>query len=306
MKTYMRRMFFQHLEERDLFASIIDGDVNGDGNLGALDALIVINELNQNGHGPFGKEQLLQNPLHYYDVNDDGKTTPADVLAVIDLVNANAESLNDAEWPAIPGAHFWGDVNNDGLVTETDLDILIQGITIGPDNPFNHPGVWYDTYMNGVLTHKDIQCLAIALNSEPALDSELLQIIYEAKEAAYIQPGNNQILGTFAYNNTTTQSIRIKISLSIDAPLAARDLVNNIRINGVKGIGYSSGSGSNTPFEEIKFDSMNFTAHQEIQIVADVIPSEAWVHNSKINVWVTDPMLEKYDPFNKISSFLLM
>jgi len=60
-------------------------DVNGDGRIGAIDALIVVNMINQNGSGavPEGTPEDL-----FVDVNADGFVSPSDVLGVVNDVNA--------------------------------------------------------------------------------------------------------------------------------------------------------------------------------------------------------------------------
>jgi len=60
-------------------------DVNGDGDASALDALIIINFLNEFSPGPVGPGD----PLLGYDVNADGQVTALDALLVINELNAN-------------------------------------------------------------------------------------------------------------------------------------------------------------------------------------------------------------------------
>jgi len=60
-------------------------DVNGDGAVTPLDALVVINELNSVGAGPLPSPPATPPP--YYDVNGDGSLSPADALYVINWLN---------------------------------------------------------------------------------------------------------------------------------------------------------------------------------------------------------------------------
>jgi hypothetical protein len=62
-------------------------DVNGDGNVTPLDALVLINHINQHGSGP-----LLPGTrgLSYLDVLGDGNVAPQDVLLVINQLNRMA------------------------------------------------------------------------------------------------------------------------------------------------------------------------------------------------------------------------
>ncbi len=64
-------------------------DVNADGAVNPLDALLVINELNRQQNAPFILED--RGGL-YYDVNDDGLVAPIDALMVINYLN---RSLSD-------------------------------------------------------------------------------------------------------------------------------------------------------------------------------------------------------------------
>jgi uncharacterized delta-60 repeat protein len=62
-------------------------DVNGDGTVAPLDALIVLNYLNANGPGA-----LTGSPTGtktYYDVNGDGSIAPLDALEILNFLNAN-------------------------------------------------------------------------------------------------------------------------------------------------------------------------------------------------------------------------
>jgi hypothetical protein len=64
----------------ELLDAFIRSDVNRDGAITPLDALIVINDLNQNGVRAFIDDRTAD---HALDVNADSQISPADVLAVI-------------------------------------------------------------------------------------------------------------------------------------------------------------------------------------------------------------------------------
>jgi hypothetical protein len=66
-------------------------DVNGDGNITPLDALIIIHRLNNGGAGPLVSPAPQFMPSAFYDVNGDDKLTPLDALNVINLLNRRAE-----------------------------------------------------------------------------------------------------------------------------------------------------------------------------------------------------------------------
>ena len=64
-------------------------DVNNDGKVSPIDALLVINYLNQHGAGPL--PPTYAGP-YYLDVNGDSAVTPLDALEVINYLNANVVS----------------------------------------------------------------------------------------------------------------------------------------------------------------------------------------------------------------------
>jgi hypothetical protein len=83
-------------------------DVNGDGDVTALDVLIVINYINARGSDP-SLPPVSASPPPYYDVNDDGLCTAGDVLEVINFINRNValsfssgEGSADSRGMAIP------------------------------------------------------------------------------------------------------------------------------------------------------------------------------------------------------------
>ncbi len=77
-------------------------DVNGDALVSPLDALIVINELNQAGAGSLGEvgglaRSAAPDPVHMVDVNSDGFASPIDALLIInELQRASDESSPQA------------------------------------------------------------------------------------------------------------------------------------------------------------------------------------------------------------------
>ncbi|MFP6672463.1 MAG: Ig-like domain-containing protein, partial [Pirellulaceae bacterium] len=71
-------------------------DVNGDGLLTPLDALLVINQLNATGGGPLA---VPREPATFYsapDVDNNGQLTPLDALLVINLLNAAVDDIDIA------------------------------------------------------------------------------------------------------------------------------------------------------------------------------------------------------------------
>lgn len=70
--------------ELDFHNADFPEDVDGSGEVSALDALIIINYLNDFGTGPIGEGD----PDRGYDVNGDGEVSPLDALLVINELNA--------------------------------------------------------------------------------------------------------------------------------------------------------------------------------------------------------------------------
>ena len=111
-----RQRTIEPLESRQLMASdwqnhLLIRDVDQSGLVTPLDALILVNEINESGI------RVLQ-PRHvasvqpYYDVNGDGSLTPLDVLAVINAINV----LDDRQPTIVGGLTPESDPNNNDVV----------------------------------------------------------------------------------------------------------------------------------------------------------------------------------------------
>lgn len=74
----------------------LNKDVNGDGFISPIDALLVINELNRRGAGPVVNTGGTsgEGPIPMLDVNGDGMVTPLDVLLIINHLNHNRAVQN--------------------------------------------------------------------------------------------------------------------------------------------------------------------------------------------------------------------
>ncbi len=97
------------------------GDVNHDGHVSPVDALIVINTLNT--LGPFGWPPYKNPRLSdgFLDVNNDQRVSPVDVLIVINRINAATAALGEAS--SIPPV----------------LSTAAEGPTTGVSDPWPHP-----------------------------------------------------------------------------------------------------------------------------------------------------------------------
>ncbi|MCA9131826.1 MAG: cadherin-like domain-containing protein, partial [Planctomycetales bacterium] len=95
----LRKLRLESLEGRRLLAAdlaanhnyIIAEDVNQDFLVSPLDALLVINALNQGGSRSFGEGEVSAEMVAKLDVNGDNYLSPIDVLTVINRLNAEGE-----------------------------------------------------------------------------------------------------------------------------------------------------------------------------------------------------------------------
>ncbi|MEC9095119.1 MAG: dockerin type I domain-containing protein, partial [Planctomycetota bacterium] len=67
-------------------------DINGDGVVSPIDALVVINDLNENGARELPLPGDAEGPPPYLDSSGDGWVTSVDALRVINLLNAQASA----------------------------------------------------------------------------------------------------------------------------------------------------------------------------------------------------------------------
>ena len=100
-RSRLRRLMVESLEDRRLlnidWRNPVDSiDVDNDGSISPLDALVVINYINAGGSGPLPAVHDLSKP--YLDVDGDQSVSPLDVLNVINHLNAQgsgARSLKE-------------------------------------------------------------------------------------------------------------------------------------------------------------------------------------------------------------------
>ncbi|MEP3831340.1 MAG: LamG-like jellyroll fold domain-containing protein [Rhodopirellula bahusiensis] len=80
-------------------------DVNLDGNVTALDALLIINELNRSGSGASSRPRATEeSQIHLFDPSDDGMITALDALQVINELN---RASSDATGEALLSQEAW-------------------------------------------------------------------------------------------------------------------------------------------------------------------------------------------------------
>jgi len=93
-------------------------DVDDNGIVAPLDALLTINYLNQHGSGRLpGRPFPLEPP--YVDVDGNGILAPADVLTIINRINLDNQSSGEGEWADAMSMVEWnpGDILDDDLIS---------------------------------------------------------------------------------------------------------------------------------------------------------------------------------------------
>lgn len=87
-------------------------DVNADGEVSAIDALLVINQLNRRGAGPVADDGSEAADRHYIDTNGDGLLSPSDALRVINSLNVAALSTGTIAATSVADPEATDDVSN--------------------------------------------------------------------------------------------------------------------------------------------------------------------------------------------------
>jgi hypothetical protein len=98
-------------------------DVNGDGTVDPIDALVLINDINAYGMRTLDDDVDGARSDYFLDVDNDGTTSPLDVLLVINWINRGdsggeregglPSTEADSSWVAMAG--LWADLPNDVL-----------------------------------------------------------------------------------------------------------------------------------------------------------------------------------------------
>ena len=132
-----RRRFFEALEPRLLLTSAWQSpsrplDVNDDGDVSPLDALVGINRINEVGSGALPTPAT---PPPYYDTNGDGEHSPLDILVVINALNGGAQFQLALTQDTGPGQS----TNNDFITSDARVmgsvsaSFVINSVTVALD-----------------------------------------------------------------------------------------------------------------------------------------------------------------------------
>jgi hypothetical protein len=135
-------------------------DVSGDNYVSAIDAVLIINYINNNEIDLISPWHNTTNPL---DVNESGSVTTIDAVLIINYLN----SPNPAE---IPDGEQYGppfiDVNGDGQVTEADAIVVMNYLNSSPHYWHNSiADMSQDVNADGQINAADYYFLESYLNS---------------------------------------------------------------------------------------------------------------------------------------------
>jgi membrane-associated phospholipid phosphatase len=117
----------EQLEPRHMMASdwqnhLLIRDVDGSGLVTPLDALVLVNHLNESGSRSLHDAAPSTGP--FWDVNGDELCTPLDLLMVINALNA----MQDTQPDLVGGLSPESDPNNNGVVQRDDIRIVGQSL----------------------------------------------------------------------------------------------------------------------------------------------------------------------------------
>lgn len=134
--------------EGPLQNAYLPADVNNDGYVSAVDALIVINALSRGPVGEGEEAPHLSKPRFFYDVNGDGKITALDALMVINALSRQGRS-GEGEAAVAPPTDGTSDAATE---TAIDADAVFAGL--GEDTSAAVPGgetTWPDHSADGLV-----------------------------------------------------------------------------------------------------------------------------------------------------------
>lgn len=150
----------ERLCKRECLAANPLADVNMDGVVSPVDALVLINDLNMNG---VGEHDLVSNrQFTFLDVNRDGMRTPGDVLRVVNILNSDGvrevEYGGHRNFTDLDDPFVWLDYNNDGWITDADTEAAVDYLMANgeTDNDvFATAPNWFDGNLDDLITRTD-------------------------------------------------------------------------------------------------------------------------------------------------------
>ncbi|MEO8497803.1 MAG: Ig-like domain-containing protein, partial [Planctomycetota bacterium] len=151
--------------------SIEPRDVNNDGFITPLDALIVINSLNLMGTRPLPNPPVPPNsPPPFYDTNGDGTISPVDVLLIINYLN---DPANQSE----------GEGEGSPRMTESLVDANHDFVSTMPTSL--NPGLGYGQALASYILQQEDADLTAPLRSRLSSLAERTSVSVDAYRMAY-------------------------------------------------------------------------------------------------------------------------
>ncbi len=137
-------------------------DVNGDGIVSGLDALIIINRLNKHGPHSLPPPSEGQEPPPYYDVNGDNKLTALDALQTINVLNKQRQSLAIQSQPPPAVSSVTTFATAERQRRQAIASTSTRRKTASTDAVF---GSWSDTALDQELSRKTMRRRAFGIST---------------------------------------------------------------------------------------------------------------------------------------------
>lgn len=158
-------------------------DVNGDGRVSSLDALVVINELNRAAAGAAAKTASID-PARY-DVNRDGKVSPLDALQIINYLNARTQAVAAALPSVLSSGDDWGIAGAAQAHAAAAMPTSAAQSSAGQSSATaSGTSKSSDSHKQGPLTAEELSALAfhLALQDAQGLSTSLLADVTTAQK----------------------------------------------------------------------------------------------------------------------------
>lgn len=188
-----RRLVLESLETRAMFAGdfyvsarhnlVSPSDVNMDGRISPIDALVVIDEINRGGRRGFGGEGEFGLGSMMADTNNDGSVGPLDALLVVDTLNKEIRN----QLPTLPQGNGSGSGGGageapDGVMAVEDTVVVYVGL-----EATSKPSVEIDVLVNDMgeglrIVEVSPPATGTATIQPSSVDSRNMVIVYTPNE----------------------------------------------------------------------------------------------------------------------------
>lgn len=188
-----RRLVMESLETRAMFAGdfyvsarhnlVSPSDVNMDGRISPIDALVVIDEINRGGRRGFGGEGEFGLGSMMADTNNDGSVGPLDALLVVDTLNKEIRN----QLPTLPQGNGSGSGGGageapDGVMAVEDTVVVYVGL-----EATSKPSVEIDVLVNDMgeglrIVEVSPPATGTATIQPSSVDSRNMVIVYTPNE----------------------------------------------------------------------------------------------------------------------------